>query len=114
MPEGGDGLVQFMRREVRPQYVREVKLRICALPQQEVRYPLLSAGADQQIGVGDTGGIEVVGELLLGQLAVRPALGDVARVAFRGVDYLVAPAVIEADVRLKALVALGNLVGLGD
>src|SRR5687767_744402 len=34
---------------VGPETVREVELRVCGAPEQEVRDPLLAAGADQQV-----------------------------------------------------------------
>src|SRR5882762_9679127 len=41
--------------EIGPQDLVDVNLGVRDLPQQEIRYPQLAAGADQQIGVVDVG-----------------------------------------------------------
>ena len=53
------------RVEVRPQLLAEDELRVGALPEQEVRDPLLAAGADQEVGLVHLGRVEVAAELLL-------------------------------------------------
>jgi hypothetical protein len=44
---------QLRRAEVRPHPVGEPQLGVRALPQQKVREPLLAAGANEQVDVGE-------------------------------------------------------------
>src|SRR3954468_16900473 len=46
--------------EVRPERVAEVELRVCALPEQEPAQPLLTGGADDEVGVRLAPGVEVL------------------------------------------------------
>src|SRR5882757_2730759 len=55
--------------EGRPVRLAEVQLGVRALPQQEVREALLAAGADDQLGVRLAGGVEMPGDVLLGERA---------------------------------------------
>ena len=48
------------RREIGPQRFGEPQLRIGALPEEKVGKPLLPAGADNKVGIGQTGGIEML------------------------------------------------------
>src|SRR5688500_3990416 len=41
--------------EVRPQRVREDELRVRGLPEQEIREPVFTRGADDEIGIGKVG-----------------------------------------------------------
>src|SRR6185503_20436945 len=50
--------------EVRPVGLTEVELAMGALPEQETTEPLLPRGADHQIGIGLTLGVEMVGDVL--------------------------------------------------
>src|SRR6185312_7665266 len=54
--------------ELRPVRVAEVELGVGRLPEQEVRQPLFPRGADDQVGLGLTGGVEVRGDVVDGQL----------------------------------------------
>src|SRR5882757_114367 len=47
-----EGGIQFAGIEIRPQYIGEVQLGVGELPKQKIADSALSAGADQQIGVG--------------------------------------------------------------
>src|SRR5258706_16164122 len=51
-PERPHGLGKIGGAEVGPHPRREVELRVCALPQQEVAEALLAPGADEKIPVG--------------------------------------------------------------
>src|SRR4030095_3671443 len=51
-PKGPDRLREVGGAEVGPHPRREVELRVCALPQEEVAEALLTAGADEKIHVG--------------------------------------------------------------
>ncbi len=108
-----DRLVKLLRREVRPEHVGEIKLAVSALPQQKVGDALLPAGADQQLRVGDAGGIEIAPELGFADLLRRFAVPEVGGIAHRGTDDLVPAAVVETDIGLEALIARRDLVGLG-
>ena len=44
--------------EIGPQRIGDIQLRISDLPQQEIADAHLAGGADQQVGVGRTGGVE--------------------------------------------------------
>src|SRR5919197_109187 len=57
--------------EVRPVGVGEVVLRVGRLPQQEAGQADLPRGADDQVGVGHPGGVQVPGDLVGGQAAGR-------------------------------------------
>src|SRR5665213_322972 len=54
----------FERRpvEVRPIHRHEHQLTVSRLPQQKIRQPLLAAGADDQIGIGDIGGVQIAAD----------------------------------------------------
>jgi hypothetical protein len=45
--------------ESRPIGVAEVELRVGALPEQEVGQPLLAAGSDDHVGIGEARVVEV-------------------------------------------------------
>src|SRR5699024_7281605 len=59
-----DGAEEVRAAEVRPIGFAEVELGIGALPHQEPRQPLLSGGADDEVGVGLALGVEVLADLL--------------------------------------------------
>jgi hypothetical protein len=50
--------------ERRPVSVTEVQFRRHGLPQQEVRSALLAAGADDEVGIGLSGWVEVAGNIV--------------------------------------------------
>ena len=58
---------QIVAVEVGPQHIGAVELGVGDLPQQEVRDAQLARRADDQIGIGDVGGVELALEHLLGQ-----------------------------------------------
>ena len=60
-----DGGVQVGLAEVGPEGRREDQLGIRPLPEQEVAGALLAPGADDQVGVGLAGGVEMLGEPIL-------------------------------------------------
>ena len=49
---GGNGLIEDLRAEVRPQDRREKEFRISALPEQEIAYPHFTASPDDQVRIG--------------------------------------------------------------
>ena len=84
--------------EVGPELVAEDELRVGALPEQEVRDPLLAAGPDQQVGIVHLGRVEAAAEVLLGA----------ALEASRGVDDLRPAAVVEGDEERDPVVGGGR------
>src|SRR3954471_17030564 len=50
--------------EVGPVDVGEVELGVRRLPEQEARQPLLTAGPDDQVGIGLAAGVEVLGDVV--------------------------------------------------
>src|SRR5579875_749686 len=56
--ELGQGLAEMRRAEIGPEHVHEDELGIGALPEQEIRKPLLAAGSDHEIRVGHPVGEE--------------------------------------------------------
>src|SRR5471030_3005624 len=59
-PELGDSFLEMGLVEVGPQRVDEHQLGVGALPEQEVADALLAAGADQQVGIGNAGGQQLL------------------------------------------------------
>ena len=60
-------LVKLLLAEVGPEHVGEVKFGVRNLPQQEVADPHLAARAYQELGVGDLGCVEMVGNVFFGE-----------------------------------------------
>src|SRR4051794_36937005 len=60
-----DRLEQIAPAKIGPENFRDVNLRVRNLPEQEVGYAQLAAGADEQIGIIDVGRVEMIGEELL-------------------------------------------------
>ena len=93
-----DAARKFGFIKIRPEGIDEHHLGIGALPQQEVAHPLFAAGADQQIGVGQTSrpqmGIDgFFRDITHCQITGLYPSGD----ALRGVKDIIAPAVTERD-----------------
>src|SRR5207244_11916652 len=63
--EFGHGSIEIDGAEVRPERRRDPELCIGDLPQEEVRDPHLAARADQQIRIGEVGGVAGLADLLL-------------------------------------------------
>src|SRR5438067_2563511 len=100
-----DGTIEVDRPEVRPVGGRDPQLGVGDLPQQEVRDPHLTAGADQQIGIRHAVGVEGAADVGLrdvvgSQLAGPHAAGQRAE----GVEQLVAAAVVEGHQQGEAAV----------
>ena len=62
LEEGG---VEGVGPEVRPEDLGRVELGVGRLPDQEVREPLLAAGPDHEVGIGQAGGVERLGDRVL-------------------------------------------------
>src|SRR3954469_11418373 len=78
----GDGPLEMLLAEVRPQGIDEHQLGVGALPQQEIADALLTAGADQKVRIGHAGGQQLALEqvfvdTLRRQLARRHLMGKI-------------------------------------
>src|SRR6266511_3387647 len=103
--------------EGRPVGVGEVVLRVGRLPQQEAGQADLPRGADDQVGVGHPGGVQVPGDLVGGQAGGRvhqleALLGVLAEQAPDRLGDLLPAAVADRDVEPPAAVPTGALLGL--
>ena len=56
-----DSRIEIVAAEIGPVCRGEVEFAVCSLPEQEIAQTLFSAGADYQVGVGDSAGIEFAG-----------------------------------------------------
>src|SRR5215472_6179229 len=103
-----DRAVEIRRPEIRPEGRRDEELRVGDLPQEEVGDPHLAAGADQEIGIRDVGGVERFTDVLLGDV-----LGlELTRLHLAGqrperVEQLVARAVVERHHHVETGVVAG-------
>ena len=100
--------------EIRPIGRHEHQLAIGGLPEQEIRQPLLAAGADDEVGVGQVRRVEVLADQVGGdrfEARCAPALTSAASRA-RGARDLLARAVVEGDDQREPVVVLGQLLGL--
>jgi hypothetical protein len=95
-----DGGEQALLAEVRPQGLVEDELRVCGLPEQEVRDPLLPRRPDHQIGIGKFGRVQARGHGLFGHvLGSDPFLENPARCFHE----LGASSVVERDPEVQAI-----------
>jgi hypothetical protein len=88
--------------EVRPVLRDKDELRIGALPEEKVRDPLLSARADEEIGIGDPCGIKVSGESFLDELFLGIP-GVLEQSADRAQD-LIPPSVTQGNDKVPSVV----------
>ncbi len=85
-------------RKIGPERFGYVHFGIRDLPKEEVAHAHFAAGANQKIGVGQSGGIEMIGNRLLVRMESRKAVGaDVVEHGIEGVGELRAAAVIERE-----------------
>src|SRR5580698_1514600 len=90
--EVDDRLVEVTPAHVGPEDLGEDQLAVGQLPEQEVRDAGLARGANDQVGVGHVGKVEVAPDRLLVDLVGRDALGGDGP---HGVDDLGPAAVVE-------------------
>src|SRR5712691_1954939 len=107
--EIGERAIELERTEVRPHGRGDPQLGVGDLPQEEVRYPHLAAGPDEQVRIGDPVGVERAAHVLLGDLRgaelARPhLLGERAK----GVQQLLAPAVVERHHQVQPAIVLSR------
>ena len=82
----GDRAFQRRLVEIGPVDRHEDQFAIGGLPHQEIRQPLLAAGADDEIGIGNVGRIEIAPERVgVDRCGIALAVGDFAREPLRGV-----------------------------
>src|SRR5262245_20398317 len=94
--ELGHRLIEIARSEVRPEHGRHQELRVRDLPQEKVRDSHLATGADQEIGIGNIGGVESPAQLFLGDvLGLQLSSLDLPGQRTERVQELVAAAVVE-------------------
>src|SRR3989338_4371550 len=73
----GDGLHEILLRKIGPGLRRDIELGVGGLPQQEIGEPLLARGPDQQVRIGELGGVELPGEHgFIDVLRPEPSLPD--------------------------------------
>src|SRR5829696_4363308 len=101
--------------EIGPELRDEDEFRIRALPGQEVRDALLTGGADDEVGVGNAAGVELLLERrhvdsLWVEQAVLHAAGE--RTGCSG--DLLPSTVVEGDDEGQPVVSLGELLRLGE
>src|SRR5271163_1730810 len=88
--------------EIRPQDRQEDEFGIGRLPEQEIRQPHLAGGADYEIGIGKSGRVEPVGQIVLpDRLGVEAPVTNVDRKAPRRLDDLLPGAIIESHRQRK-------------
>lgn len=110
--ERGDGGIEVVAAEVRPQGGGEIKLGIGQLPQHEVADARFAAGADQQIGRRQPGGTQERLERLRTQgLDGLPRIGPDP--GLNGLDNVPLPTVVQRHIELQALSASGVRFGTG-
>src|SRR5262245_24961820 len=95
---------QVVLAEVGPERVREHELGVRGLPEEEVRESLLARGADHEVGIGELGREEALGEGRLGDVLDRDAVLDEAS---GRLDELSAAAVVERDPQQQLVVPGG-------
>src|SRR5439155_16649 len=101
--EGAHGAEEIGRPERRPVDVAEVELAVRALPEEEPRQAHLAARPDDEVGIGQIGRVEVLGERLLrdaldDRIEVLAMFGLLEDHRLHRVDVILAPA--ECDVEI--------------
>src|SRR5260221_10478507 len=113
--EVDDRLEQVTAAEVGPENLGDVNFCVGDLPEEEIRDAQLAAGADEQVGVDDPGGVEVIGEeALVDGTVAHLALAQHGHDAVHAVDDLRASAVVEGDLEQQAGVRLGGVLGVAE
>src|SRR5574337_91133 len=106
-----EGAAIFFFSEVRPIGGSDVPLRISCLPDQKIADAQLARSADDEVGVGHAGSIEILIDQLIRDLL---GLDAVPHHLLDGLDDFVASAVVPGDVQDEAVIVLGQLHGLQD
>src|SRR3569623_2391109 len=89
--------------EIRPVLLDEDEFGIGALPEQEVREPLLAAGADDDVRIGHARGVESPANSIFGDVfGLEPARANQRRNTADRLHNLGLAAVVKGDLKLKA------------
>src|SRR5689334_17105653 len=73
---GCNRLSQLFNAKIRPEDRRTIKLGVCGLPDQKVAQPKLAGRANNQVRVGQSSGVQMLADRLLGDRLRRAALSD--------------------------------------
>src|SRR5688572_17833898 len=103
-----ESLVEVRHAEVRPVLGTEGEFGVCRLPQEEVAGPLVAAGANHKVDVRLARGVEVLGEMRLGDLG---RIGASRNEGAGGIDDLGATGIVEADVERQPGPLAGPVLG---
>ena len=108
-------LHQFFFCEIRPGNRGKIQLRIRQLPQQEIGNPLLIAGADQQIRIRNTCGIQIALQGIRRNIRrIHFAALELRRQFFYCTDDLIPASVIDGDLEMQTVIVLRRLFQFGD
>ncbi len=109
---GSHGADKFLAGKVRPVAGQEDQLRIGGLPEQEIGQPLLAAGPDHQVWIGDVGSVEKRSERLRRHILRRDPTDAMAPAAFRNrTRDLVAASIVEAMTRVIDVFVARQVLG---
>lgn len=111
MVVGEEGLVDVVDVEVGPVGGGGDEFGVGTLPEEEVGEAHLAGGADDEVGVREAGGVEVMGKEGVVYLVRGYAFGDDAA---DGLHDLGAAAVVEGDADGHAVVVFGEVDGVQD
>ena len=99
--------------EIGPMDRHEHEFAIGGLPHQEIRQPLLAAGADDQIGIGNIGRIEISAERVgVDRRRIALSFRDFARQPLRRVGDFLPRSVVEGDDQIEPGVVARSVLRL--
>ena len=111
--EFGDRAFERGLVEIRPMDRHEHQFAVGGLPHQKIRQPLLAAGADDQIGIGNFGRVEILAERVgIDRRWIALALRDFAGEPLRGAGDFLPRSVVEGDDEIEAGVVARQFFGL--
>ena len=104
---------QMIRREIGKQYLGEHEFGVRGLPEQKIGQSMFTRRANDEIGIGHTGKIEVRGK----RLRIDGARGDLPGLNVTGqplrcLSQLKAAAIVEGEDQVETLISGGQLLGL--
>src|ERR1700761_9635153 len=108
----GDRALERGLVEIGPMNGNENELAIGRLPHQEIRQPLLAAGADDQIRIGNFRSVEISAKrLIVDRRRIALAFRYLGGEALSGAGDFLTRAVIERDDEMKAIVVAREIFG---
>ena len=113
LPPGifGDRALKRRLVEIRPMDRHEHQFAVGRLPHQEIRQPLFAAGANDQIGIGNVGRIEILAERVgIDRCRIALSFGDFARKPLCRCGDFLPRAVVERDDEMEAAVVLASVL----